>query len=388
MTTKPRRSRTTSEERRLAEALRTSEARLRAVIECLPFDFWMIGEDGRYVMQNSTCRELWGDVVGKRPEDVAADPTTLELWQENNRRAFAGETIREEVQFRLGREPRHFYNVIAPITAEGRALGILGINLDITDRKRAEEVLRRRNEELQRANRELKRLTRSKDQLTAMISHELRTPLVTGLGYIEMLLEGKLGPVSSAIRSRLSIAQRNLRRLAQLIEGVLRYQRLVVAGFDPATLRATSFDVSLLAKELVDDLASQRAPAPTLELDADLPPVTGDRELVRMALSNLLDNAAAHAGAGAAVRCRLRRDEQGVEVTIADDGVGIPAEILDTALEPFIRGATARPGSGLGLAIVQAILKAHGSSIELESERGKGTWARFRLRAATVDRVD
>jgi PAS domain S-box-containing protein len=388
MATKPRRSRTTSEEKRLAEALQTSEARLRAVIESLPLDFWMIGEDGRYVMQNSTCRQLWGDVVGKRPEDVAADPAAIELWQENNRRAFAGETVREEVQFRLGEELRHFYNVVAPIAAEGRTLGILGINLDITDRMRAEEALRRRNEELRRANRELKRLTRSKDQLTAMISHELRTPLVTGLGYIEMLLEGKLGPVSSAIRSRLSIAQRNLRRLAQLIEGVLRYQRLVAAGFDPATLRATSFDVARLAEELVDELATRREPAPALELDADLPHVTGDRELIRMALSNLLDNASTHAGAGASVSCRLRRDPQGVEVTIVDDGVGIPAEILDTALEPFIRGASARRGSGLGLAIVQAILKAHGSTIELESERGGGTRVRFRLRAADVDQAD
>ena len=386
--TKPRRSRTTSEERRLAEALQTSQARLRAVIESLPLDFWMIDEDGRYVMQNSTCRQLWGDVVGKRPEDVAADPANIRLWQENNRRAFAGETVRGEVQFRLGQELRHFYNVVAPITAEGRTLGILGINLDITDRKLAEEALRRRNEELRRANRELKRLTRSKDQLTAMISHELRTPLVTGLGYIEMLLEGKLGPVSAAIRSRLSIAQRNLRRLAQLIEGVLRYQRLVVAGFDPDTLRATSFNVARLAEELVDEVASRREPAPTLELDADLPRVTGDRELIRMALSNLLDNASIHAGAGASVSCRLHRDERGVEVTIVDDGVGIPAEILDTALEPFIRGASARRGSGLGLAIVQAILKAHGSTIELESERGGGTRVRFRLRAADVDQAD
>ena len=362
----------------LARALRTSEARLRAVFDNLPFDLWMIGSDGRYVMQNDRSRDQWGDIVGKRPEDVTPDAETLALWQENNGRAFAGETVRGEVQLPRTGERRHYYNVIAPIAAEGRTLGIVGINLDITDRKQAEEALRRRNEELHDANCELERLSQSKDQLTAMISHELRTPLVTGLGYIEMLLDGKLGAVSSTAHSRLVIAQRNLRRLAQMIDGVLRYQRIMADSVDDATLRATSFDVGRLADELVQETAER---PPELLVASDLPHVSGDRELIRMVLANLLDNARAHAGDAAAVRLTVRDDSRGVLVAVEDNGVGIPPAIRDSALDPFVRG-DAHNGSGLGLAIVQAILKAHGSEVHLDSQKGEGTKIWFRLKHA------
>jgi PAS domain S-box-containing protein len=366
----------------LEVALRACEARFTALTESLPFFLWMIDESGRYVLQNSAVRRHYGDILGKRPEEVAQDAESLALWQDNNRRAFNGETVRAEVEFKVGGQPRYFFNVITPVISEGRCLGILGVNLDITDRKRAEEEARRRNAELQEANQELERLGRSKDQLIAMISHELRTPLVTGLGYIEMLLDGKLGPIAEAVRSRLAIAHRNLRRLADLIGGVLRYQRLAATGFDPASLQATSFDVTSVAHELVDGLAVRDADRVAVHYEPDLPEVFGDRELIHMALSNLLENALNHAGERAAVRVTMRPRQGGVEVRVEDDGVGIPPHIIDTAEEPFIRGEETQGGAGLGLAIVRAIVQAHGSEMRLESAPGAGTRVAFHLQTS------
>ena len=81
------------------ESLTKREAQLRATIESLPFDFFAIDETGHYILQNTSCRENWGDLIGKRPEDVAVSDEVRMLWLDNNRRAFEGETVEEEVQY-------------------------------------------------------------------------------------------------------------------------------------------------------------------------------------------------------------------------------------------------------------------------------------------------
>ncbi len=135
--------------RKAQEMLRESEAKLQAAIESLPFDFFALDRDGRYILENSVLREHWGDLIGKRPEDVGVIEENIRIWLDNNRRALAGETVRDEVELIVKGELRHFYNVIAPIRMDGEILGILGINVDITGRKRAELALQRANNALE-----------------------------------------------------------------------------------------------------------------------------------------------------------------------------------------------------------------------------------------------
>ncbi len=128
------------------EKLRASEARLRTVVESVPFDMLLIDENGRYVMQNAASKNTCGDVTGKRPQDVAKDEGIPALWLDNNRRAFAGEIVRGEVSFKLKGEERHFYNIQAPIHDGGGVRGIMVVNVDITQRKLAEEALKESEE--------------------------------------------------------------------------------------------------------------------------------------------------------------------------------------------------------------------------------------------------
>jgi len=137
-------------EREQAEAaVRESEARLRTAVESLPFDFFLIDKSGHYVMQNSTCRENWGNLIGKSPEDIEVDEKTSALWKNNNSRAFAGEVVEGEVSFKVGGKKKFYHNIISPIHEGGKIQGILGVNIDITERKKVDEALRATHDKLE-----------------------------------------------------------------------------------------------------------------------------------------------------------------------------------------------------------------------------------------------
>ncbi len=143
------------------EELAKSRAVLHAAIDCLPFEFFAIGTDGRYFLQNAVLRDHYGDAVGKRPEDFAPNERSRQVWLDNNRRAFAGERVRAEIEAEIGGRTFYYDNVITPIRLGGRVYGILGVNVDITERKRAQEQLedriQYRTADLKAANRQLRR---------------------------------------------------------------------------------------------------------------------------------------------------------------------------------------------------------------------------------------
>ena len=166
-----------TERKRAEEELAKSKAVLQAAIDCLPFNFFAIGLDGRYMLQNAMSKaHQGGDAIGKLPEEVCQNKHDLAIYVENNRRAFAGEKVEGEVTLSLGGEERFYYNVVAPIRDRQELLGILGLNIDITEKKRAEDALRKAHDELEQRVKERtaelakanERLRQSHDELQAM----------------------------------------------------------------------------------------------------------------------------------------------------------------------------------------------------------------------------
>jgi PAS domain S-box-containing protein len=113
---------------------------LEATIESLPFDFFAVDSSGRYIMENAACVKRWGDIIGKRPEEIDVDEETKRIWLDNNQRAFSGEIIREEVTFTVKGEDIFLLNIIAPVYLEDSIVGIQGVNVDITSLKKAEKA--------------------------------------------------------------------------------------------------------------------------------------------------------------------------------------------------------------------------------------------------------
>ena len=217
--------------------------------------------------------------------------------------------------------------------------------------------------------------------LMADIAHELRTPLSVIRGDLEALLDGVYEPGPQALASLqeetllLSRLVNDLQALAQAEAGQLRLER-----------RAT--DLSSLLKGVVTGFelqAESQNQELRLELAADLPRVDVDPQRVRQVVANLLSNALRHApvgfdGSAGRVTVTARLLEGFVQVSVSDNGPGIPAGELGHVFDRFWRGGAARAdGSGLGLAIARELVRAHGGRIWVDSEAGQGSRFSFTL---------
>jgi CheY-like chemotaxis protein/two-component sensor histidine kinase len=210
----------------------------------------------------------------------------------------------------------------------------------------------------------------------------LRTPLVTGLGYIELLLEGHLGPASSEAVSGMRVALRNLRRLSSLIDDILSYHSLIRQDQKGGPIISIFSAASLLRECREEFLVRSGHPADKVEMkvaDQSLL-VSADEDMIRRVISNLLDNAHRHAGDHAHIRMSARADGGGmVRFAVADDGPGMEVQARDRVFEPFVKLSGRQAGAGLGLAIIRTVLDAHGSEPVLVSAPGEGTEICFRL---------
>jgi signal transduction histidine kinase len=217
--------------------------------------------------------------------------------------------------------------------------------------------------------------------VVAEVAHELRTPLSIIRGQAEAISDGvypgdaeRMTPILAAVRTLEALVD-DLTTLGLTEAGGLRLRRepIEVDDFVNDALAAHGADASNAGVTLAADVAIGLGP-----LDAD--PVR-----LRRALANLVSNAVRHTPHGGSVRVVARAAADGgvVELSVVDDGEGIPPELLPRVLERFVKGEGS-PGSGLGLAIVRDIVDAHGGTVEVASVLGGGTTVTLRLPVAGV----
>ncbi len=402
------------------EAGRLYESLVAELRKLVGFDYVsvaLLGETGL----SFDCRQLW-------PEEATGPGHVFTLdgldsyaaWVARERRCLRIEDLRGSKDFPQGQFPEAIRSCLCvPLYATGRIIGTLNlgakmpaaftvahaetleqmaphlaaairnaqllVNLQLS----LEEVSRAR-EKLAEVNDELKTLDELKTNLLSNVSHELRTPLVSVMGYTDMILAGKAGPINKTQQEFLEISLRNVEKLVTLIENLLDFsrlhrgdERLIFDTFDLVDCVRASLQV---VKPLADTQGL------TLGFVAPSTPVLveGDKGKMGQVFNNLLSNALKFNSPSGRVDVRLNVGPREVEVTVSDTGIGIPKEALDKIFTRFYQydASSTRKygGTGIGLAIVHDIVRLHGSTITVQSEVGKGSVFRFVLALAEPSR--
>ncbi|MCY7475263.1 cell wall metabolism sensor histidine kinase WalK [Paenibacillus larvae] len=230
---------------------------------------------------------------------------------------------------------------------------------------------------------EQEKLERSRKEFVANVSHELRTPLTTIKSYLEALGDGAIEDPQLSERF-LGVTRNETERMIRLVTDLLHLSRL---DSNQATLVKTPTNISDMLEEVADRFAvqsRQRKIRIDVSVDARVGSISIDRDKIDQVLDNLLSNAIKYTADEGIVRIQAKRlDHDWVEISVEDTGIGIPKKDLSRIFERFYRVDKARSrnmgGTGLGLSIAREIVKAHGGSIQLESEYNVGTRVSFTL---------
>jgi signal transduction histidine kinase/AraC-like DNA-binding protein/AmiR/NasT family two-component response regulator len=252
-------------------------------------------------------------------------------------------------------------------------------------RQRLESLVEERTATIAAQAEKLRELDRLKSQFFANVSHELRTPLTLILGPLSDALEGRFGPLSDDLRPPLATAGRNAQRLLTLVDQLLDVARLDAGRL---RLRVRRCDLAALVRQRVEailPLAERRG----IDLSLETPPaaveIWCDEGQLETVLENLLSNALKFTQRGGRVQVALLAppQEDRVQVSVRDNGPGIPADQVERVFERFHQVeplAQRWPGVGIGLALSRQLVELHQGSIAVESTPGEGSCFTVTLR--------
>ncbi len=255
-------------------------------------------------------------------------------------------------------------------------------------------------DQLERTNQELRKIDSMKSEFVSVASHELRTPLAAIKNAVQLILSGKTGEINENQTKFLSMAERNINRLTNILSDLLNLSRIESGKIE---LKFENIDL----KNVVDLAASSLRPHAgvksiqiEVEIPESLPAVYGDQDKIEQILTNLIGNAVKFTPDGGKILISAepishdQKDGYGnmVAISVKDTGIGIPADQLDAVFEKFhqVEGSLHRSvsGTGLGLAITKGLVEAHQGKIVVESEVGKGSAFTFTLPISQGERRD
>jgi PAS domain S-box-containing protein len=349
------------------DALRASEERFRTLTESTSDWVWEVDVDGVYTYASPKVKDLLGyepeAVIGKTPFDLMPPEEAKRIAEEfraivDSQRPFARlENTNLHKDGRLvvldtSGEP--FFD------ADGRLCGYRGIDRDITERKKLDQL---------------------KDEFISLVSHELRSPLTVIIGAISTALSEETRLSREEMHQLLQDASWEADALSHLLGNLLELSR---AQADRLFLHAEPVSVENVVQDAVEKVGRQSsAHRFVIELPAGLPSVHADLLRLERILYNLLENAVKYSPQGGEIRVLAKPETDRLVIGIADQGVGISLQDQAKLFGPFQRLEESRlegvKGAGLGLLVCRRLVEAHGGRIWLESEPGQGSTFFFTL---------
>jgi len=365
-----------SERQRAEAALNTERLHLRTLIDNLPYSIYFKDLDCRFLVANKTLARR----MGLNSPDELVGHTYVQFHSDDFARQYRDDDLRimregigiydkeEHVKIPEKEDLRWLSTTKVPIKdAVGHVIGLVGISIDITERKAAEKALQE--------------MAESKSKFTSTVSHELRSPLAMIKEATNLVLDGVLGPVNDGQKEMLDIAKNSIARLGRLVNNVLAFQKMEARKMEYDFLEQ---DINELVKEANVGailFAGDRKADLVMELGVDLPRISFDNDKIMQVLINLMANAIKYSERGPVV-IRTRLENGDIHICVQDSGQGILPDDREEIFTPFSQGKGRRKGgTGLGLAIAKEIVLAHHGKIWVESEIGKGSTFHFTLPA-------
>jgi cell cycle sensor histidine kinase DivJ len=324
------------------------------------------------------------DLIGRAPASLVHPDDLKAMQSAFMESAYYARPAAAEVRMRR-RDGSHVWAEIrcrpAPQTHAGAA-DIVAVTRDITERKSYERELIAARDAAEGAN-------RAKSSFLANMSHELRTPLNAIIGFSEVMTHEMFGPVGSPRYLEYSrLIHESGGHLLELINSVLDMSKIEAGKLDLYEEVFDFTDVADSAIRFVKLHAERAGVALRLTVGPGAGMMFADKRAIKQVLINLLSNGIKFTPRGGDVTVRAMLDGKGIEITIADSGVGISQKDLERLGKPFeqVEGEHVRSkeGTGLGLALVKALAILHGGEANLESVLGEGTTVRIRLPFAAV----
>jgi two-component system cell cycle sensor histidine kinase PleC len=392
-----------TEQRRLAEASRTADLRLRDAIEAISEAFVLWDSANRLVICNSKYQQLY-----EIPDELARAGISYEEIAQRGRPPIVASSMPADDDAAHARslearvEDGRWLQINERRTKDG---GFVSVGTDITalklneaqlienERALTETVadLRRSRQQLEKQAQQLVELAekyalekdkaedanRLKSEFLANVSHELRTPLNAIIGFSDMMLAGAFGPLGD---EKYAEYCRDIREsgafLLRVISDILDMARLEAGRIE---IDREPLEIDLVVTEAVEAHVGQ-AERNGVRIFAEAPTgltLSADRQAVRQVLFNLVSNAVKFTMDGGAVRIRAGKRRHGVAIVVEDTGIGIPAAALAKLGRPFeqVQSPLTRShkGSGLGLAIARSLVALHGGEMDIMSKQGVGT---------------
>lgn len=349
----------------------------------------VFGADGQLQLSNAGFADMWqlpADYLAAMPHvrDLVARCGALLIRSHDGDAlidAVLSATIaRKAVAGRMALNDERVADYAAVPLPDGAALLAF---TDVTDTFRIERALRDRNEALETAD-------RLKSEFVANMSYELRTPLTSISGFAEMLDREYFGPLNDKQKAYIQDILASSAKLQVLINDILD---LAVTEAGTIALEKSAVPVTGLIEAAVA-LTAEQARAKNLTLEAKAAKgcgtIDGDERRLKQVLYNLIVNAIHFTPEGGHIRVSAKRAGGMVEISVADNGVGIRDEEQLQVFDRFQRGSNAAQGkgAGLGLALVRSFIELHGGTVSLQSKLGEGTTVTCRLPCHDMTRHD
>jgi PAS domain S-box-containing protein len=343
--------------------------------------------DGVISYWNRGARELYGwtaeQAIGRRSHDllntvfpaplaeIDAELRRTGVWEGELRHTRAdGSEVVSATRWSLQRDE------------QGRPLVIMETNNDITERRHAEQEVRRLNRELAERAAELEAANKELEAFAYSVSHDLRAPLRHVVGFSELLQKRASASLDDKSRHYMQTISGAARRMGLLIDDLLAFSRI---GRTEA--RFTAVDLGQLAKEVVADLGQDNAGREVVWRIGALPVCRGDRAMLRLVMVNLLSNAAKFTRMRRPATIEIGCSEQPdrIEVFVRDNGAGFDMQYVGKLFGVFQRLHTNEQfeGTGIGLATVQRVIHRHGGTVRAEGTVDGGATFSFSLPRTT-----